>query len=99
MSEWHHLVFTWEMNTSGVADGVMRVYVDGEEVASSSDRAWDGFAVNEVRFGKEISGATRQFKGSADEIAIWTRTLSAAEVRKLWQRGKGIPDGTMVLIH
>ncbi len=76
---WHHLSFTWDRNT-GAGDGVIRLYVDGSDVGGTTAGTWDSFTIADAaRFGKELVG-TRYFIGSADELAIWDRTLSAGEV-------------------
>ena len=86
-NEWHHLAFTWNRHT-GQTNGVIRCYLDGVEETGATNLTWDSFVINDaVRFGKEISGGTRVFKGSADELAIWTRELSYQEVAQQYWRG------------
>jgi hypothetical protein len=80
LNEWHHLAYTWERNT-GAADGVVRMYIDGIEEAGYTNVSWSSFTIDEARFGKEIfANSIRKFSGSADELAIWTRTLTQSEV-------------------
>ena len=75
LDEWHHLAFTWDRSA-----GVTRTYFDGGLVKSVTG-TWDAFTMNnDGRFGKEISGGSRVFAGSMDEIAIWDRPLSDAEI-------------------
>ncbi len=84
MDEWHHLAFTWDRGT-GSGDGVMRVYLDGEEKTFTTTATWADFTIDHsARFGKELNeggGNPRRLKGSADEIAIWTQALSATEIQ------------------
>jgi hypothetical protein len=86
MNEWHHFAVTWKRNT-GVADGVLRIYLDGVEENGLTNRTWSSFMLDEVRFGKEITGDTRRFKGSVDELAIWTRELTQQEIQKQYWNG------------
>jgi hypothetical protein len=79
LTEWHHLAFTWDRNT-GSADGVIRAYFDGALAATDTNASWDSFTmIADGRFGKEISGG-RIYAGSMDEMAIWTRELTADEI-------------------
>jgi len=86
MNEWHHFAVTWTRNT-GAADGVVRIYLDGVEENGATNITWDSFTLDEVRFGKEITGDTRRFKGSVDEIAIWTRELTQQEIQEQYWNG------------
>jgi len=96
MNAWHLQAFTWERN-SGVGDGVLRAYLDGKEVGSATDKSWGAFSITEARFGKEIDfNSVRRLKGSADELAIWTRALTATEIDTLWRIARGIPMGTRI---
>lgn len=71
--EWHHLAFTWDKRT-----GKKILYLDGKRVkASSSDRFPDAVAPpGEFIF-------MRDAPGTADELNVWTRPLSDAEIISL----------------
>jgi hypothetical protein len=86
-NEWRHLAMTWNRHT-GAGDGVIRVYVDGVEEAANMAATWDSFVIDVARFGKETDGGTRLFKGSADELAIWTRELTQQEIVTQYWRGR-----------
>jgi len=85
---WHHLVVTY--SGSGVASGV-NLYVDGN-VDSSATVVTDNLASNSILtavapdIGSRDSGGA-PFYGSLDEVAIWSRALSTAEVLELYRRG------------
>ena len=80
LNEWHHLAYTWQRGT-GLTNGVIRMYIDGVEEAGYTNVAWSSFTIDEARFGKEIFvNSTRKLSGSADELAIWARALTQAEV-------------------
>jgi hypothetical protein len=82
--EWHHFAASW--STSSV-----ELYLDGKLVAS--DSGYYGAlqrSLSDVRFG----GGPADFKiapftGLVDEIAIWNRALSRAEVFHQFQSAKG----------
>ncbi|NWK57583.1 PEP-CTERM sorting domain-containing protein [Verrucomicrobiaceae bacterium N1E253] len=91
---WHHLAVTWNRNT-GSSDGVVELYVDGVDVGGTSSGSWDSITIDDAaRFGKELSG-TRYLIGSADEIAIWNRTLSPSEIAAQYAAAT-IPEPTTV---
>ncbi len=82
-AQWNHIFYTWQSgeqpDTSRIA-----IYLNGNLVAAADDLHWEAFTVGAAGFGKELSGDTRLFKGSADEVAIFERALSAEEVRNLY---------------
>ncbi|MCP4611806.1 MAG: LamG domain-containing protein [Planctomycetes bacterium] len=76
MEEWLHVALTWDAN-----DYV--VYLNGESVATGT---YDGLTdVNEVaNIGNDGSRAPYEaFAGLLDEVAIYSRALSAGEIRYL----------------
>ena len=76
--EWHHLV---AVRDSG-ARGDMRLYIDGEAV-TLIDRGGSWTAGYQSRFGAHGT-ASGGYEGYMDEIAIWTRALTATEAQKLY---------------
>jgi len=79
---WHHIVLVYGADTS---DAV--IYIDGYKVPVSAAEkepleALDGFAVGRSSgfFGGILSGGTTQFNGDVDEVRVWNRRLSDAEV-------------------
>lgn len=107
LESWHHVAF--------VCDGSkVRLYRDGVEVASTD---YDGTFVvppmNAMGIGAKLndagteadSGAAGYWHGRMDEVAIWTRGLSASEIQAIYtagQNGKGIleaaPSGDEVAL-
>jgi len=91
--QWIHLAHTF--STVG-ATTTLSVYTNGVFVFSKSVNSNDMFHANQVR-GLHV-GAYRSatgpadgrcFKGMIDELALWGRALSAAEVEAAYQRGAG----------
>jgi len=87
---WHHVAMTWKRNTvNGFAS-----YLDGElvEQRNSGNTALPNIG-SQVYFG--AWGGTGEFaKGQLDEIAIWSRALTRAEIRSQARNGlTGIETG------
>lgn len=80
--EWHHIVLSWDRFNTGRKDGSHSLYVDGKKIGDLKDYPvamdWDieqtrvYFAVNLV--------------GLLDELAVFTRPLTAAEVSILYKK-------------
>lgn len=75
---WHHIVGVFY---EGAGSNLSRLYVDGIEVANDS-------------FTTSISSANfleigRNFNGTIDETALWTRNLSSDEIKSLYRLQKG----------
>lgn len=91
-NNWHHVVGVWS-GTSGVAVAATQftIYIDGAAVAMTNRSV--GTAPNAPITGLGNMKIARHdpwsvnFSGELDEIAIWTRALSATEVQQLYQRG------------
>ena len=83
--KWHHAVAT--LGTAGSA-----LYVDGARVATSSTTA-TGTYTGYVRVAYDnLSGwpsapSTSYFKGTLDDVALYTRTFTAAEVSDHFEAG------------
>lgn len=77
--EWHHLVGTY--------DGIeQKIYIDGV-LRNSSGKTGNIQNINTYAIGG--LGETAQFLGSIDEVRIYTRALSAAEVESLYRWSPG----------
>ncbi len=85
--EWHHLAAVREGN-------VMRLYIDGAEVASGSTTAnslaTNGHDVTLARLSP--TNSSRYFGGALDDVAIFNRALTADEVDSLYTQGLGMFD-------
>jgi len=75
---WHFVVGTYDGST-------VRLYVDGTEVGAgtrdSGALAYGGPTSNDLFIGHYEGCSGLDFSGSIDEPTIWTRALSANEVR------------------
>jgi hypothetical protein len=80
---WHHIVATWDLN--GFAD----LYVDGQRTASASKVAWSNITWQIVtRLGRPAS-ASRYYNGLMDDVRVYSRPISHAEVNDLFDAGRG----------
>jgi hypothetical protein len=82
---WHHVATSW-------SPSAVELYLDGRLVArDAGSRGMPEGVLNELRFGD--GPAVRQpmpFAGWIDEIALWDRPLTAAEVAHQFRAAKGI---------
>jgi hypothetical protein len=85
--QWHHIVALY--------DGASKaIYVDG--VLDAYTNAWGTVSANNypVRIGENAEVTGRQFNGTIDEVALFSRALSAAEIQELYRRGTSTVSAT-----
>jgi len=85
--EWHHIV-----GVRDVASDKIRIYVDGEEDATSVDDTTVSSMKNSVAFwmARNESGGTYYYDESViDDVRIYDRALSDVEICKLYTLGGG----------
>jgi hypothetical protein len=82
--EWHHMVGVAEAGVSS------RLYIDGVLVATNGAPAFED-RENRVRIGDNPDTSNREWEGEIDDVAIWNRPLTEAEIQKLWNDGDGRP--------
>ena len=82
--QWHHIVASW--NTSTV-----NLYVDGTQAASTREfRVMKKGILSDLSFGGGTwASGFAPFAGWIDEIALWDRSLTPAEVRHQFHSAKG----------
>jgi hypothetical protein len=85
VNEWHHMVCLVGADGSGeiYIDGVSRKTRTGMSVADKPDVAL-------ILGNKKINGGNK-WNGYLDEVAIWNRVITADEIAKLYNNGKGLP--------
>lgn len=78
---WQHLVLTWQTGDT------MRLYINGQENALTSPEPIISGQLTNIQ-GLWLGGGPKaDWDGQLDEVAIWGRQLSAAEVEDLYLRG------------
>jgi hypothetical protein len=94
--QWHHVVGTY--------DGAMvRLYVDGTEIGEGTPASFDiGYDMQESNdlFVGSYNGAYG-FNGLIDDVTIYNRALSAAEVRARFNgdAGETLPEGDGIYVN
>jgi hypothetical protein len=82
LGTWHHVAATFEGIT-----GTARVYVDGAQETSVGGNSPITYDTGDVNIGCDNSGpAVGYFVGALDELQIYDRALSAAEIAQLASR-------------
>ena len=88
---WHHAVGVWS-GTSGsaVASAQFTIYIDGVAAGTTNTSVGAATApltgLGNTLFGRHDAWGVN-LNGSMDEVAIWTRALTATEVQQLYRRG------------
>mgnify|MGYP003485429181 CR=1 FL=1 len=59
---------------------------DAKEAVTGTLASTDGLHLGTYRGANE-----RYFDGALDEVAIWNRVLTAGELERLWDGGRGFP--------
>ncbi len=85
---WTQVTFTWERFNTGRADGVAKLYVDGEYHGQIGAReqtfTWD--------LERSVMMLGLAYTGWMDDLAVFDRALTAAEVRTLHRLPGGVTD-------
>jgi len=80
----------WTMVTVTYDGSVLRLYQDGEQVGSRLDSAYlsgsASMSVGRQDFNNFLSGYYAYFNGAIDEVSVWSRGLSAAEIRSFYRK-------------
>lgn len=82
---WHHVVVVY----SEPGNSELFAYVDGQLVASSGFGGTSSTSNNPIVVGDRSSGG-REYDGLVDELAIYDRALTPAEVVALYNGGTGV---------
>ncbi|MCK4294226.1 MAG: LamG domain-containing protein, partial [Planctomycetes bacterium] len=71
---WHHICLTYDGTTA-------RLYADGSEVASAA-KNWN-LVLSRAHIGRQVNDTTEFWDGSVDDVRIYSRALSQAEILHL----------------
>lgn len=81
-TKWHHVVVTWENN-------LMKLYLDGSPSAvTTATSGMINDTVRQLGFGRLGDFGALYYTGLMDDIRLYNRALSAAEVNELYRMGK-----------
>jgi len=88
---WHHLVATYDGSKTV---GGMKIYIDGSSQALTDISFGGTYAgMNNTASKVYIGGfadASPSFNGIIDEVGIWSKVLTQAEVTSLYNSGSGL---------
>jgi hypothetical protein len=82
---------TWEHVTFTIASGVVTGYVNGAQTGLSSNTFTSGYLLPAAPYGLYIgtdAGKTNSAKGLIDDVRIYNRAMTAAEVSSLYSQTK-----------
>lgn len=105
---WHHVVGVYH-GSAGTAVGQALAYLDGRLVDIHSGTDWGDHAgyglTNAVRpraaaaLGRNGTDSHYYFAGAVDDVAVWRRALTSADVRRIYAAGtNGIPLEQKVMV-
>jgi outer membrane protein OmpA-like peptidoglycan-associated protein len=82
--EWHHVVGTWRAN------GEIRIYIDGQldRTGRQTGRGINQWSNVSLKAGRQMVRRDRPFKGYIDNLRLYRRALSDAEVNALYLLGR-----------
>ncbi|MGB0549771.1 MAG: LamG-like jellyroll fold domain-containing protein, partial [Limisphaerales bacterium] len=80
--EWHHITLSWKKNT----EGGFASYVDGELVSSRNSSDNDIPNHEAPVYIGAFNGLGEFTSGSLDEVVIWSRALTAEEIKTNWNK-------------
>ena len=86
---WHHIVATYD--GSSTAAGI-KIYVDGSAqttTASPDTLTASILTATDLKIGTDIPGQSDEFVGKLDDVRVYNRVLSAAEVTQLYNYAGG----------
>lgn len=83
---WHHLAVTDN-------NGVLRFYIDGVLDAATPSYTRPTMTLETLSIGgiKRLSGSLAFFTGAVDDVAVWNRVLTAAEIQNVMANGLVTP--------
>lgn len=87
-NKWHHIVATWDLNHA--YDGnTLTLWIDGQMICSTTATEVATEQPKNVRFGGDPT-ASNQTRGRMDEVQIFSRPLTATQIRNKYLDMNGI---------
>ena len=89
LNQWQHVAVTFASSTQTIVAQDIHIYVDGVETTYQTNTdgsgARDDDSAQSVRIGSSSSG--NFFDGLIDEVRVYNRALTEAEIRQLYKAG------------
>jgi hypothetical protein len=83
LGQWYNIVGTISSSTS-----TCRYYINGELISEDTYTGLGNFT--ELQLGEYYARSLPSFNGQLDEVGVWNRALSQADVTKLYNGGAGL---------
>lgn len=82
LNTWQHVVIQRDRTAA-----LYRIFTNGVQINTAADAAGCAVTLDPPRLGRHATGATQGMSGRADEVMIWNRALTAAEILQIYKRG------------
>ncbi len=98
-NKWHYATFVKNASSS------IKIFVDGEEVASKDSLAATGSLSNAATFylGVDSDGTSNSWQGSFDQVVVYKRALTPGEIQQLYKSNQDFfieqPDTNTVRLY
>lgn len=84
VDQWTHLAAVWD----GTGDGLLRIYINGEEASSYQEQGTVSAPIDASGGGLNLGNpSTERFEGLMDEVAVFGKALTSAEIQSLVDSG------------
>jgi hypothetical protein len=80
----HHVVVT----SDGATVAGYKIYVDGVDATAATSGSYQALSIQQIGF-TETQGASNAFAGTVQDVAVFNKQLSAAEVSAFYDRSRG----------
>ena len=90
--KWHHFVAVTDATTAAFGSAL---YIDGVIHGVNTNKAVLAAGTSNLFIGENPEALNRQWTGEIDDIALWNRVLTAAEITTLYNGGAGTPISTL----
>jgi hypothetical protein len=85
IANWHHYVFQFS-----APDNLSQIFCDATLLAQSTGQGAAQIDAGYAYIGYDAAVSTRNFVGCLEQVAMWNRILSDAEILKLYGKGRGL---------
>lgn len=82
LNTWQHVAIQRDP-----ANSLYRIFGNGVQVATVADAGGCTVTLDVPRLARHATGTNQGITGRADELMIWNRALSAAEILQIYRRG------------
>lgn len=96
-NQWQHIAISFEANTQSDVNwrGTKRIFINGTQVASTTQQLYQPTPRNDVYIGtggNDFSSPDYYFNGAIDEVRLYDRALSPAEITQLMNARHECPE-------